>query len=200
MHAAADFNDFSALMRKMCVVFSKKATDELVNSYWDALKDLQLTVVRRCADNHARYGKFFPKPFDLRPKDDQPSTVKEDKDFQSAVRQNIMNWEERMAQEPVRGLELLKEAHAARLAVRERESLPDCDKWDQAANHHLFALVLRQLALKRTFNEQQTRILVAYKHRWAKLMREIDTGDGVDESEQKEIWGNCMREAEAQFA
>lgn len=42
-------------------------------------------------------------------------------------------------------------------------------------------------------------ILVAYKNRWAELVRDLDKGEGVDSKEQQELWANCMREAEAQF-
>lgn len=199
MHAAADFDDFSALIRRMCVIFSKKATDELVNSYWDALKDLTLPIVRRCADNHARYGKFFPKPFDLRPKDDTPASVKEDKDFQVAVAQNIRNWEERMARDPVHGLELLQQAYAARLQVRERASEQEFDDWDTAANHHLLAHILRNLSVKRCFSERETRILVRYKHQWAAQMRASVENGGVVVAEQQQVWAECMRRAEQEI-
>lgn len=46
---------------------------------------------------------------------------------------------------------------------------------------------------------RNVQILVAYKNRWADLIRELDTGDGVDSKEQEALWGNCMREAEAQI-
>lgn len=200
MHAAADFDDFSDLIRRMCVVFGKKATDELVNSYWDALKDLTLPIIERCADNHARYGKFFPKPIDLRPKDDAPATVKEDKDFQAAVAQNIRNWEERLARDPVKGLEQLGTAYAARQQVTSHPQVEDFDKWGIEANQHLLALVLRNLGEKRTFDELQTRILVRYKNLWAEQMRLDDTGEGVPISEQREVWTECMRRAEEEIA
>lgn len=118
MHAAADFEDFAALIGRMCTVFGKKPSDELVSSYWEALKDLALPVVKRCADNHARYGKFFPKPYDLRPKDDTGHGVKEDKDFKAALEQNIRNWDERLRADPKEGMRLLREAYEARAMFR----------------------------------------------------------------------------------
>lgn len=200
MHAAADFDDFSDVIRRMCVVFGKKATDELVNSYWDALKDLTLPIVRRCAENHARFGKFFPKPSELRPKDDTPQSVKEDKGFEAAVQENIRNWDERLAKDPVKGIELLRSAYAARQQVANPPKVEDFDKWGMEANQHLLAFVLKNLSVKRTFDPRETRILVRYKNLWAQQMRLDDSGEGVPIPEQQEVWAECMRRAEAEIA
>lgn len=200
MHAAADFDEFSDLIRRMCVVFGKKATDELVNVYWEALKDLTLPIIKRCADSHARYGKFFPKPFDLRPKDDTPQSVKEDKDFQAALARNIANWEERLAQDPVAARELLQAAYDRRQELNQRYVAPEADNWALAANRHLLAFILSSLREKRCFDPRETRILVRFKNLWAQQMRLDAAADGVPVSEQKEVWAECMRRAEAEIA
>lgn len=116
---AAEFSEFDAILRKHAQTFSKKLTDEMVQGYWTALKDLSLPTVTRCADNHLRYGKFFPKPIELRPKDDAPTGVKEDKAFKAAVEQNIRNWEERLRLDPHRTKLMLLAAYVARIDVTE---------------------------------------------------------------------------------
>lgn len=72
MHKA-DSDRFRALLDEMADVFSKPRVDDvMLRGYWNALKDLPLEIVERCAATHRRYGKFFPKPFELRPKGDKP--------------------------------------------------------------------------------------------------------------------------------
>lgn len=43
---------------------------DVVDAYWSALKDLPLDVFRRSIESHLKRGKWFPRPFQLRPKDD----------------------------------------------------------------------------------------------------------------------------------
>lgn len=68
MHQS-DFDGFSTVLRKLATVYGKKLDDELVQAYWSALKDQSLPAVTDLALTHMRYGKFFPKPVELRPKD-----------------------------------------------------------------------------------------------------------------------------------
>jgi len=65
----ADFDHFSAVLGKLAVVYGKKLDNELVQAYWDALKDQSIVAIIDLATTHTRYGKFFPKPVELRPKD-----------------------------------------------------------------------------------------------------------------------------------
>lgn len=113
----AEFADFEALLRKHSQVYSKKLTDEMVQGYWEALKDLALPTVRRCGDNHLRYSKFFPKPMELRPRDDNPKSVKEDHAFNASIAENIRNWGERIRTDPIGGRRLLLAAYAARTDI-----------------------------------------------------------------------------------
>lgn len=113
-----EFSEFESILRRHSQVYSKKLTDDIVQGYWVALKDISLPTVSRCADNHLRFGKFFPKPAELRPRDESPTAVKEDKAFKAAVEQNIRNWEERLHANPVEGMELLRAAYEARRIFR----------------------------------------------------------------------------------
>lgn len=111
---AAEFAEFEELLRKHSQVFSKKLTNEMVQGYWDALKDLSLGTIKRCADNHLRYSKFFPKPMELRPRDDNPKSVKEDFAFKASLVECMRHWDDRIAADPIVGRRLLLAAYAAR--------------------------------------------------------------------------------------
>lgn len=113
-----DFDQFAGLLKQLSESFSKKLTDELTQAYWKALKDLPLIVVMRAAETHARYGKFFPKPVELRPKD-APKEGRADPDFDAAVKRNIANWDERLRQDPHRAKLMLLAAYVARIDVTE---------------------------------------------------------------------------------
>lgn len=99
------------------------------------------------------------------------------------------------------------------------------DKWAVEANRHLLKYITTRVSKDpKCLGEPATReamqdparshlqncdadprfvgnmhILVAYKNRWAGLVRELDVGEGVSEKEQQDLWANCMREAEAQL-
>lgn len=70
----ADFPEFRTVLETQAAVFRAPApTDLLVEAYWNALRDVSLSAVKACAAIHAKRGKFFPKPFELRPKDWAPA-------------------------------------------------------------------------------------------------------------------------------
>lgn len=63
-----DFEAFQGVLKRLCAVYGKKLEDDVVASYWGALKDRPLRSVEEMADKHLRSSKFFPKPVELRPK------------------------------------------------------------------------------------------------------------------------------------
>ena len=68
-----DFEPFRAQLNALAGIFGKKPPDDLqVQAYWNALRDLPLELVEQGVRHHIRYGKFFPKPVELRPKDERP--------------------------------------------------------------------------------------------------------------------------------
>ena len=72
----SDFPEFSRILEKLAEVYGKELPDTLVQAYWEALRDLSLGRVRQLAEQHMRKGKFFPKPMELRPKEDLPPTTR----------------------------------------------------------------------------------------------------------------------------
>lgn len=67
-----DFERFENAVRGLEFTYGKKVSDEAMQQYWMALKDLPFEVVSERIKLHTRYGKFFPKPVELRPKDERP--------------------------------------------------------------------------------------------------------------------------------
>lgn len=68
---AAEFSEFESIIRQLEKVFGKKVDDETVRAYWNALKDQSLATVRRHAEEYLKRNKFFPKPFELRPREER---------------------------------------------------------------------------------------------------------------------------------
>lgn len=74
----AEYEDFIALLKgpEVKTLWPKQKVDDvLVSTYWTALKDQPLAVVRKCMERHVKFGKGFPKPSDLRPKVDRLPAV-----------------------------------------------------------------------------------------------------------------------------
>lgn len=121
-----DFDEFRALLNALAVTFAKPQPDDRqVQAYWLALKDQSLASVKRCADHHTRYGKYFPKPVELRPKDDKPDGgVRDDSGFKAAS-DDARRWAERMAREgtPL-SLARLRDATLTRQLIALREDDP----------------------------------------------------------------------------
>lgn len=94
----SDFADFRALLDRHAEVYGKpKPSDSLIEAYWASLLDVRFSLVKRCADAHLKHGKFFPKPGELRPKEDKPATVKDpaaDAAFQAGERRATENLED----------------------------------------------------------------------------------------------------------
>lgn len=100
------------------------------------------------------------------------------------------------------------------------------DDWDAAANRHLLAYIGKRLSTSSmAYGEgpsyegmadparahlanadadpkfiTNVHTLVAYKNRWADMMRAAADQDGVPIDEQQEIWTECMRLAEVDIA
>jgi hypothetical protein len=91
-----EFPEFESIVRRLEKVFSKKIDDETMQAYWGALKDLRLGVFRGFAERHERFGRFFPKPSELRAKEDKLPNVpggKDDADFRAAEAMCVRNLE-----------------------------------------------------------------------------------------------------------
>jgi hypothetical protein len=65
-----DFDRFRKLMTETARALPPKdpLDDAMIQAYWNALKDLPIEIVEACQKSWMRYGKWFPKPSELRPK------------------------------------------------------------------------------------------------------------------------------------
>lgn len=128
---AGDQDEFDALLKQLGEVFNRKIEDTLAKTYWNALKDLPLPTVVRYADKHIRHGKFFPKPFELRPRDEpkaeESNAAKAAHD--EALRFNRETWDELFRKEPARAAVLSRSAHAAAMMSRFHPSEEGYRQW-----------------------------------------------------------------------
>jgi hypothetical protein len=69
---AEDFARFETSVRGLEFIYGKKISDEALQQYWRVLKDLPFDQVNERIQSHIRYAKFFPKPVELRPKEERP--------------------------------------------------------------------------------------------------------------------------------
>lgn len=125
MHQASDFDSFRKTLGECATAFSKPEPDEeLVRVYWDALKDLAFSTVKAQAQSHLRYGKFFPKPAELRPKE-QKAAVRDplaEAKFQEGERRAIRGLEQ--ISDPVARMEEVKWRYANRILATADPSSP----------------------------------------------------------------------------
>lgn len=74
------------------------------------------------------------------------------------------------------------------------------DDWDVHANLRLLGYILRKCVHYISFDPRQTRVLVAFKNRWAELMRRSGTCHEVDNADQDAAWIECIRMAEQELS
>lgn len=94
---AADFPKFEIEVRRLEKLFGKAIDNDVIQSYWFALKDQQFEVFQKFVQRHERHGRFFPKPSELRAKEDRLPEVpggKEDSSFKDGEARCIRNLEE----------------------------------------------------------------------------------------------------------
>src|ERR1051326_7580909 len=66
-----EFDSFSELLRQLASVYGKELNDLILQAYWKTLRDLSFAQLQALAEGHLKRGKFFPKPAELRPKEDR---------------------------------------------------------------------------------------------------------------------------------
>lgn len=116
MHSP-DKRNFDQLMDTLGETFGKPVTDLMKQTYWVALKDQPWEVVEICAKTHSRYGKFFPKPAELRPKDEK-RLHQDTAGLDASEKHTVQNWEDLRQSNPEQYWVEFKAAYLARLSVR----------------------------------------------------------------------------------
>lgn len=73
------------------------------------------------------------------------------------------------------------------------------DDWDLKANLRLLSYVLKACMARRKIDPSSTRTLVAFKNRWAELMRISGPFEMVPMDEQDDSWKECIKQAETEI-
>lgn len=122
---ANDFDVFRTTLQTCGEVFGKPVTDKLISSYWDALKDLHIAAFERAASSHMRYGKFFPKPAELRPKTEKAPEPQDEKAINESERASVKTWEAMRNEHPAKFWRMFAKAYIGRLHFRFAEGSPE---------------------------------------------------------------------------
>jgi hypothetical protein len=138
-----DLPAFEETIKRLEKIFGKELDDETMQAYWGALKDQSLATFNRLAEHHVRNGKFFPKPFELRPKEDR-GLVRDataDGAFQQAEARCIANLEELRRQNPTKWAAEVRLRKLDRVIATEPQHTPTyaralCE-WREARNIHV---------------------------------------------------------------
>ena len=105
---AEDFVRFEKAVRGLEFTYAKKISDEAMQQYWRALRDLPFDQVSERIQTHIRYSKFFPKPVDLRPREGRPKEVIQDGALAEGERRSAVNLEELRRFRPKVWLEIVR--------------------------------------------------------------------------------------------
>src|SRR5262252_4320708 len=106
-----DRDAFRQVLDNLGEVFGREVKPALVDLYWQALRDLALSTVQALATSHSRHGKYFPKPFELRPAESRaapPAT--DDRAFRAGQDRSTHNLQVLAREQP--------EAHRAEVQLR----------------------------------------------------------------------------------
>lgn len=150
-----DFEKFRGLLNSLATTFGKKPPDDVqVQAYWAALRDLPYELVEQGARHHTRFGKFYPKPVELRPRDDKPAGGPESRNAIDDADRIAERWRERaQASGDALALAALQDAAWSRRLTMTDESHPAYAQVRQAAqaaaDRHLELLTGRPLVRPR---------------------------------------------------
>lgn len=150
-----DFENFRGLLNSLATTFGKKPPDDVqVQAYWAALRDLPYELVEQGARHHTRFGKFYPKPVELRPRDDKPGGAPESRNTLDDAERDAERWRERVqaSGDPLQYAALQDAAWSRKLATTDDRHPAYAETLRQArlaADRHLERLTGRSLVKPR---------------------------------------------------
>jgi hypothetical protein len=127
MDQMRDFEGFKRLVMRLSVTFDKFANDELIESWWKALRHERLSDLERRVDAFiAQAGEKtrFPKPAQFRATEAASFDPREEARDAHVKFENAKNWRELIAAHPRTGAIRLAMAHASRIIASTHESSP----------------------------------------------------------------------------
>jgi len=101
---SADYPEFETVIRGLETVFGKALDAATMRAYWGALRDVPLETVRAKAAEWLKRGKYFPKPFELRPKDTTPVADVDERSRRDLERMNQASgafWDRELRANPI---------------------------------------------------------------------------------------------------
>lgn len=107
---------FAELMQALGAGFAKPISADMIETYFEALRDRYIEQVEQAIKMHLRYKKTFPKPGDLRPTGDEVDTEH---------KLTIKTWEELRQRDPARYWVEFERAYLARLDFRLTPGSPE---------------------------------------------------------------------------
>lgn len=171
-----DRKAFDEILAEIFASIDKPLGEAQRSVFWKGLKDISILEFARCRDQLVK---------DYREMDDPPRKF------------------------TVGDIWRMRKKLRAPGAAPAQDSQPkwDGDVWDQVANTQLLRHITTRMAADSQCWGHRTEpkfgrnvnVLVAYKNRWASLMRDAAGPDGVPAKDQRDTWENCMRMAEQQI-
>lgn len=128
MDTQRDYEPFRNLLDQLCATWDRPpAKEALVQSYWNALKEVRYAEVKANVERIIRTAtreSKWPHPGDLR--NELPSTVApaREAEFHKSEERNIRVWEEQIRQDPELARIELGLARWARILAVDHESTP----------------------------------------------------------------------------
>lgn len=135
MDTQRDFPSFRELMDQLCAALRQgdfKASDAMVQAYWDALKDCTLAEVRANVKRiiaTASRDTPFPRPASLRNRAPAVSAAPPNPNAERIERESARRWDELRKNDPLSWEIGLRAARAARQLI---ELSPDDPGYDEA--------------------------------------------------------------------
>jgi hypothetical protein len=124
MDTQRDFEPFKRLVMRLCVTFDKFANEELVESWWKALRDVQFAKVEKAVDAfiaNATDKTKFPRPGQFRPNEQPFGDSREAAKEARIAEENTRNWKTFIVRFPKTGPHRLTLARLARILATEHE-------------------------------------------------------------------------------
>jgi len=115
-----DFPNFRKLMARLCATMDKFPTDELVESWWKALRTVSYTEIERRIEAfiaNAKDSTKFPRPGQMRPDDAPAIDMREEARDRRIAEDNSRNWRDFILKNPITGPIHYKLALCARITA-----------------------------------------------------------------------------------
>jgi hypothetical protein len=133
MDHQTDYERFRKLLLRLCATMSKPFNDELLESWWKALRAVRYAEVERRIESfleRATEATRFPRPSQMRPDDVPVADPKDEARNQRQIETNSRSWRDFIAEHPRTGPIRLAMAKCAQVMANTREDSPSYSEAD----------------------------------------------------------------------